>query len=310
MSFASDTKTELAKIESKKSCCQLAECYGIWLFSRCFTLKNSYYVTENSSVTTKMAELAAACTGAETEIRYAISRRQKTAYRIQLIDDNARQNLLQRFGATGTEPNLRINRANLPEACCNNAFLRGAFLSCGTVTNPSKEYHLEFSVPYKKLSQDLITLMGEIEDLNLTPAISMRKGSYVIYLKDSRQIEDFLTYLGASSASMELMQVKMYKEMKNDINRKANFETANMDKTYSASARQIAAIVKISNEEGLESLSHDLYELALLRLDNPEMSLRELAEQLGITRSAVNHRMKKIQELGDTLGDSSHIKMV
>lgn len=310
MSFASETKTELAKIEAKQDCCRLAECYGIWLFSRCFTLKPAYYVTETAAVPVKMAELAAACAGVQAEIRYAVSRRQKKAYRIQLLDDNARQGLLAVFGATGKEPNLRINRANLADSCCFPAFLRGVFLSCGSVTDPGKEYHLEFSVPYQKLSSDLVTLLTEVEEPVLTPAVSMRKGSYVVYLKDSRQIEDFLTYLGASAASMQLMQVKMYKEMKNDINRKANFETANMDKTYSASARQIAAIAKISDEMGLDQLPADLYQLAQLRLNNPEMSLRELAEKLGITRSGVNHRMQKILEIGEKLGDASDLKIV
>lgn len=310
MSFASDTKYELAKIEPKKNCCRFAECYGIWLFSRCFTLKKSAYVTEHPAVSTKMAELAAVCTGAETEIRYAVSRRQKKAYRIELVDDNAKLALLTAFGATGKETNLRINRANFADICCYASFLRGVFLSCGTITDPSKEYHLEFSVPYKRLSEDLITFMGEVEDFTLTPGLSMRKGNYVVYLKDSGQIENFLTYLGASSASMELMQIKMYKEMRNDINRKANFETANIDKTYSASAKQIAAIAKISDEEGLDSLSSDLYQLASLRLNNPEMSLRELAEQLGITRSAVNHRMKKILDIAEKMGNVSDLKIV
>lgn len=310
MSFTSDTKLELTKIEAKKDCCCLAECYGLWLFSHCFSLKNSAYTTENAGVATKMAELAAACTGAQTEIQYAVSRRKKSAYRIRLIDDIARRNLLGAFGATGLETNRRINRAALMEPCCWEAFLRGTFLCCGTVTDPGKEYHLEFSVPYQKLSLDLITLMEEVEGLNLTPALSLRKGSYVVYLKDSGQIEDFLTYLGATAASMNLMQVKMYKEMKNNINRKANFETANMDKTYSASAKQIAAIAKISDCHGLDSLPPALQQLAALRLENPEMSLRELSEKLGVTRSAVNHRMKKLLEAAEKFGDPSDLKIV
>ena len=123
----------------------------------------------------------------------------------------------------------------------------------------------------------------------------------MVYLKESGQIEDVLTYLGAPGAAMELMQVKMYKEAKNNINRKTNFETANMDKTYSASARQTAAIAVISDTVGLGSLPENLRELAQLRLDEPEMTLRELGERLGISRSGVNHRLQRLLELGEKI---------
>ena len=128
-----------------------------------------------------------------------------------------------------------------------------------------------------------------------------RAGSWGVYLKDSGQIEDLLTYMGAAGASMELMQVKMYKEAKNNINRKSNFETANMDKTYSASARQTAAIAAINDSRGLDSLPENLRELARLRLDNPEMTLRELSGRLGVSRSGVNHRLQRLLEIGEAL---------
>lgn len=310
MSFSYDTKLELAKKNSKNICCTMAECYGIWLFSRAFTLKERHYISENPAVTTKMAELAAGFAGVETEIQYAVSRRKKAAYKISLVDIAAREKLLAAFGATGKETNLRINQTCIKSSCCYSTFLRGAFLSCGSVTDPKSEYHLEFVVQYKKLSEDLLNVISSVEGLDLSPAISLRKGSYIVYLKDSRQIEDFLTFLGAESASMALMQVKMYKEMKNDINRKANFETANMDKTYSASAKQIAAIAKITDSGILGELPNEIRQLAQLRLNNPEMTLRELSESLGITRSATNHRIKKILEIGDKLGDDSDIKIV
>ena len=120
-------------------------------------------------------------------------------------------------------------------------------------------------------------------------------------MKESGPIEDLLTYLGAPAAAMELMQVKMYKEVKNDINRKTNFETANMDKTYSASARQVAAIAAISDTRGLQSLPEELQELAQLRLDHPDMTLRELGARLGLTRSGVNHRLQRILQLGERI---------
>ncbi len=301
MSFTSEIKSELCKLESKRLCCLRAECYGAWLFSRCFTLQESAYVTESGPAARRMLELAAAGAGVSGELDYGISRRKNTAYKVFLPDEDSRARLLETFGHSGRELSLRINRAALENDCCTAAFLRGAFLSCGMATDPNKEYHLEFSVPYKNLANGLYTLLSEIPAFSVTPAIAVRKNGYIVYLKEGGQIEDLLTYLGAAGASMELMQIRMYKEAKNDINRKANFETANMDKTYSASARQIAAIAALSDARMLDSLSEELQELAQLRLENPDMTLRELGEALGISRSGVNHRLQRLLEIGTKL---------
>lgn len=301
MSFSSDTKTELCKVEFKRECCLRAECYGAWLFSRCFTRKEAAFVTENGAVARRLLELAAAGAGISGELTFGVSRRRKPAYRVSLPDGGSRLALLEEFGHTGQETSLRLNRANLENSCCAAAFLRGAFLTCGTATDPRKEYHLEFAVPYKNLANDLYTLLCEVEAFPLSPSVAGRKGGYVVYLKGSGPIEDLLTYLGAPAAAMELMQVKMYKEVKNDINRKTNFETANMDKTYSASARQVAAIAAISDTRGLQSLPEELQELAQLRLDHPDMTLRELGARLGLTRSGVNHRLQRILQLGERI---------
>lgn len=301
MSFSSNIKTELCKVEFKRECCLRAECYGAWLFSRCFTLKETAFVTENGAVARRLLELAAAGAGVSGELTFGVSRRKRPAYRVSLPDAGSRQGLLEEFGHTGQETSLRLNRANLENDCCAAAFLRGAFLTCGTATDPAKEYHLEFSVPHKNLANDLYTLLNEVQGFPLSPAIAGRKGGYVVYLKGSGPIEDLLTYLGASIAAMELMQVKMYKEVKNNINRKTNFETANMDKTYSASARQTAAIAAISDTMGLDSLPEELQELARLRLDHPDMTLRELGERLGLTRSGVNHRLQRLLRLGEEI---------
>ena len=247
MSFSSNIKTELCKVEFKRECCLRAECYGAWLFSRCFTRKEAAFVTENGAVARRLLELAAAGAGVSGELTFGVSRRRKPAYRVSLPDEGSREAMLLEFGHTGRETSLRLNRANLENECCAAAFLRGAFLTCGTATDPNKEYHLE---------NGLFTLLSEVEAFPLSPALASRKGGYVVYLKESGPIEDLLTYLGAPSAAMELMQVKMYKEVKNNINRKTNFETANMDKTYSASARQVAAIAAISDTQGPPG--HDL----------------------------------------------------
>lgn len=301
MSFTIEMKGELCRIQHKRPCCLGAECYGLWLFSKCFCLKENTYTTESAPVARRMLELAAAGTGACAQLSYAVSRRRQPAYRVSLPEEQERLRLLTAFGHTGHEPSLRINRAVLEEDCCQEAFLRGAFLACGTATDPSKAYHLEFSAPYKNLANDLYALLGEAGGLGISPAVVRRSGGYGVYLKDSAHIEDLLTYLGATQASMELMQVKMYKEARNNINRKTNFETANMDKTYSAAARQIAAIAAISDYRGLDSLPDPLRELAQLRLSDPELTLRELSQALGISRSGVNHRLQKLVDMGEAI---------
>ena len=301
MSFSSDIKVELCGVELKRECCLRAECYGVWLFSKCFTLRESAFVTETGPVARRMLELAAAGAGVSGELTFGVSRRKKPAYRVSLPEESSRLAMLEDFGHTGQETSLRVNRANLENECCTAAFLRGAFLTCGTATDPSKEYHLEFAVPHKNLANDLYTLLCEVEAFPLSPSLVSRKSGYVVYLKESGPIEDLLTYLGAPGAAMHLMQVKMYKEVKNNINRKTNFETANMDKTYSASARQTAAIAVISDTMGLESLPEELQELARLRLENPDMTLREMGARLGITRSGVNHRLQRLLRLGEDI---------
>lgn len=307
MSFTSDIKMELCKLENKNLCCMKAECYGIWLFSKCFSLKASAFVTENGLVARKMAELSAAAAGAQPETSFVMSRRKKPAYRVTLPEEESRRGLLSAFGHTGEETSLRVHWENLKGPCCVQAFLRGSFLACGTVTDPRKEYHLEFSVPYQNLAKDFLLLLKDKAARDFTPSVSQRKGLWVVYLKDSGQIEDLLTYLGASSASMELMQVKMYKEAKNNINRKSNFETANMDKTYSASARQTAAIAVINDTIGIDALPEELQALARLRLEHAGMTLRELSEILGISRSGVNHWMQKLILLGEKLAEEKGI---
>jgi DNA-binding protein WhiA len=301
MSFAAETKSELAAVRPENECCLLAECYGLVLFTRCFSLQEKSYVTESFPAAQKFAQYTAEVTGVMAEISTSIRRANVHLYTVTIPGENQREAVLSHFGHTGKETYIGINRANLENNCCPAAFLRGAFLSAGTVTDPNKEYHLEFTVAYHQLALQLLTLLKEVEELNLHPAVVNRKGTWVVYIKGSENIEELLVYMGASKAAMQLMQVKMLKEVRNNVNRATNFETANINKTAQAAARQTAAILKISDRMGLEALSDDLRDMAELRLENPDMSLREMSETLGITRSGVNHRIQKLLEIADSL---------
>lgn len=302
MSFASDCKKELCIIENKRACCLKAECYGLLLFSKCFSLRESRMICENGAVARRMAEAAAVSAGVYAEVRSELRRKNTGAFTLEIPGEDARLQMIESFGHTGMETNRRIRMENLKKDCCAAAFLRGVFLICGTVTDPQKEYHLEFATPHLHLAEDLVEVLQNVKAAQLSPSIAKRKNSYIVYIKESSAIEDFLTLIGAANSAMELMQIKMYKEAYNNMNRVSNCETANLDKTYSAASKQIAAIALISDKIGLEELPVDLQEVATLRLHNPEMSLREMGERLSISRSGVNHRLRRIMEFAEKLG--------
>ncbi len=302
MSFASDCKEELCKIENKRTCCLKAECYGLLLFSKCFSTRELRMICENAAVARRLAEAAAVSADVYAEVRAQTRRKNTGAFSIEIPGEEARLRMITSFGHTGREIHLRILEENLRRDCCLSAFLRGVFLICGTVTDPRKEYHLEFSTPYLHLAEDLAAVLQRVKAAQLMPSIVRRKNSYIVYIKESGAIEDFLTLTGAVNSAMELMQIKMYKETYNNLNRVSNCETANLDKTFSAASKQIAAIALISDKVGLSELPEDLREAALLRLHNPEMSLREMSEKLSISRSGVNHRLRRIMEFAETLG--------
>lgn len=306
MSFAGQVKQELCKADGLPPCCEKAECYGFLLLGRSFSPAEISMKTEHPSVARRAAERIAQIAGVVTEVSTRITHRRGEGCTSVLTvpGEPSRRQLLACFGHTGQERNLRLNYANLEHPCCAASFLRGAFLSCASVTNPEREYHLEFVAPFMKLAGDLSLLLSQVEDLGLSPAITNRKGAFVVYLKESECIADLLTLMGAPQSAMELMQVKMLKEVRNNVNRKMNFETANLDKTAAAAARQLIAIEAIMEHMGLEQLPEDLQEIARLRYENPDMSLRELGESLSepLTRSGVNHRLRRLMELAEKSG--------
>ena len=267
MSFASETKQELCQ-SAPQQCCRKAECYGLLLFGRSFSLSGVILTTENRAVARRAAQLTAEITGAIVDISLLGLNRKDSAnaYTVAAAGTDQAEKVLKSLGHTGREISLHINLANLENECCRSAFLRGVFLACGTVTNPSRDYHLEFSVPYMNLANDLVGLMRDIYEMDLQPRLSRRKGTFVVYVKGSERVADFLTFLGAPSAAMELMQVRMLKELRNNVNRQTNFETANIGKTASAAAQEVLAIEKIQKTGGLSTLPEELRELAGVRL--------------------------------------------
>lgn len=179
-------------------------------------------------------------------------------------------------------------------------FLRGLFLSCGTITNPEKQYHCELSLPQTEYCDSILNLMSEH---GLFFKKSVRKERCFLYAKDSEHISDFLTFIGATKSSLEIMNAKILKDVRNNVNRVVNFETANLEKTTDAAIQQVQDIEYIFERKGKAYLSEDLLSVARLRLENRELSLREIGELLEpkISRSGVNHRFKKIAEIAESL---------
>ncbi len=295
MSFSSEVKQELTSIQEEHPCCRTAQAYGMAEFGHAFSERGVSLQTENDSV----ARLYAALLGEVCRSPLAVTEG-KGLYTAAAADREARLRILQRFGHTPADIGVRLNRANLECDQCPAAFVRGAFLSCGTVTNPEADYHLEFSVPFLNLSRDLATLLAE---LGLAAKWTRRGGGYVVYFKESERIEDCLTLMGATTAALKLMGVKMIKDIRNNANRVTNCESANIDKTVAAAAQQSEAVRKIERTVGLNALPEELRELARLRLENPDLSLRELGQSLEspITRSGVNHRLRRIVKFAESL---------
>lgn len=189
------------------------------------------------------------------------------------------------------------------EIIVNNSlgvFAAGVFLACGSVNDPSNEYHLEFAVPEEIIAQGLLSLLG---DIGVNAKTVVRRGQYVVYVKDSESIEDTLTFIGAPQCTLELMNVKIFKDVRNKANRIANCDSANIDKVVNAALRQIENIKLIDEKIGLENLSGELREVAELRLSGVGMSLQEIGDSLEtpISRSGVNHRFKKLAKIADEL---------
>ena len=282
MSFSTDVKEELLSLTLVSECCRHAEGYGMLLFGRTFSASSVSFAAENRVVAAKYAEEIRQIIDTPPDV---VDNEGKIAV-VSVRTAAERRAILAAFGHSPGELTLRINRANLANDCCFAAFIRGVFLACGTVSSPEKNYHLEFIVPFLKLSGDLFAFLQE---LGFHPKHIMRKGS--------------LTLMGATNSTLRLINVKIGKDVRNHVNRRVNFETANIDRSVHAGSVQINAIRKIMRLRGLDALSDGLREVAELRLENPEASLLELEELLGgkLSRSGINHRLKRLVEIADQL---------
>lgn len=312
MSFSSDVKKEICCAEIFDKEALKAELYGLLLFGKAFSEDAIVFTTENKYVSKRITMLLQNLYMPIIEKRTALRTKsvESQLYKISILGADDCKRIFDDFGHAKAQVTLRVNRANLSSDELAKAFVKGAFLSCGSVSSPEKSYHAEFCVPHKNLSVDLCKILGEITDCTFSPKTVLRNGNYVVYFKGSEQICDLLTYIGAPLSAMEIMGTKAVKQVRNNVNRRINSEVANISKIASASAKQLEAINYIKNTKGLNSLPDDLREIAYLRLENPEMSLRDLGQNLTppISRSGANHRIQRLLEYADLEEDNSNGK--
>ena len=307
MSFSAVTKEELARLSDQKSCCELAELAAIVRMDGTLQISaNQQYalnvITESAPVARKIFRLAKDVLKRPVDIvvRRKLRLRKNNSYLVRIyprgLEDLQNLGLVDDKGQIypGIAPNLIKRR------CDQKAYLRGAFLAGGSINNPEGTYHLEIVSNDAQHAQELCQLINRFK---LGAKISMRKHSYVIYLKESEHIVEFIGFIGAHSALLEFENVRVLKDVRNNVNRLVNCETANLDKIVDAAMRQLENIKFIANTIGLQSLPPALRDMAELRLKYPDASLKELGEMLRpkVGKSGVNHRMRKIDEFAEQL---------
>ena len=300
MSFSQSVKEELCSVITDRDK-EYACLYGMLLFCRRFSAEEIQFQTENRLAADMFSRLSDKIIGRSGTVAINETKKKNgsSLYSLTVPAEPDREELIFRFRISSSK---LIHRIQEDIKDNNNvfAFLAGAFISCGSVTEPIKEYHLEFAVPFEELCTDLKNLL---ERLGIMSKYVERKGLYVLYFKGSEDIEDMLTLMGATKSSIELMNVKILKDVRNKANRIANCDAANIERTLKASEKQIEDIEYIMNTEGLESLTPELRNMAELRLENPDVSLKELGEMLDkpVGRSGANHRLKKLMEIADQI---------
>ena len=309
-SFSVRTKDEISRVYPEKDCCRLAELAAITRMDGTVTIgvggrTGLYISTEYSAAARKVYRLLKECFGVEGELTVKRQNRLKkhTLYNIRVPAGEESLEVLRRLGIIGEGWNIypEIKKELIRSQCCRKSYLRGAFLGGGSVSSPDGNYHLEIITNHPRQAASLASLINRFPGMQAK--VSSRKQWYVVYLKDSDQIASFLALIGAHTSLLEFENVRVMKGIKNQVNRLVNCETANLSKTVDAALRQVENIHFLQREIGLESLEPPLRDLARLRLENPESTLKELGQMLSpaVGKSGVNHRMRKLEELAEEL---------
>lgn len=293
MSFSRELKTRVCEFKSSE-CCKRAECYAFMLFGQSFSAQKISLLTDNEAVAHRYSYLIKHCFKIEPET--VIHNGKKTTYKVLIKTEEERKQIINNLGLNLDNPNNYINQQIISKECCKNAFIKGMFLSCGQAADPQREYRIEFNIKNAELSYAVFDLLFKRE---LEPRITLKKLTNCVYIKRSECVEDFLTLIGASALSLQVMDARVVKDFRAGLNRKGNFEDANTSKLVNASLEQRTAIQFLMTTDKISLLSEELQYAARLRLENPYAPLSELCRlsDVPITRSGLNHRLRKIIEI-------------
>lgn len=313
MSFATETKNELAHIIPEKKCCMLAEIAGF--IRMCGSIKLAgrgkfriVTATENAATARHYKTLIKEYFGVEVtlEVGQGTALKKGHLYLMTIGPADLSEQILREIGILMIKEGMNyisdgIYDGLVKTKCCRKAYLRGVFLAGGIISDPEKGYHLEFKCNSEILASDVKKLINSFEGLH--GKITRRKEMHVVYVKESEQIFDILAIMGAHSQVLAFEDVRMKKELRNQANRLNNCDNANIDKTLHAAEKQIGWIKKIEHTRGLHSLPIKLYEAAVLRLDHPEATLQELADMMQppMKKSGLNNRFRRIGELAKNI---------
>ena len=283
MSFSSDVKEELARQYSKARHCQIAEL--------------SAMIMQEGRISINPPELSFDSENPILVEKYAML--MKRAFDVDVSKPLQSQECIKIVEA--------IQGLYLEKTCCKRAFIRGAFMASGSMTDPNKAYHFEIVCRTPEQAERLQELMKEFET---EPKVVERKNYYVVYLKEGSQIVDMLNVMEAYVSLMNLENVRILKEMRNTVNRKVNCETANISKTVNAAVKQISDIELIRDTEGLDSLPLPLREMAQVRLEYPEAPLKDLGQYMDppVGKSGINHRLRKLASVADAIREKSGLQ--
>lgn len=318
MSFASETKNELSRIEPEKKCCQLAEIAGFLRVAGSIMLVGFgkfriVITTENPAIARHYKKLIQEYFGNETRLEIGEghhigkSRNSKNyAYSITIDTDNLSEQILRETGILLVKEGNNyisdgIYSGIIRSKCCKKAYLKGVFMGAGTMSDPEKGYHLEFVCRSETLAHDLKKMINTFVDLSVK--ITKRGNNHIVYMKKADYIRDTLAIMGATNQVFSMEETRIKKEIVNDAKRISNCDNANLDRSVDAALRQLEAIKKIEEEKGIEWLPPKLQEVARLRMENPYVSISALGELCDppLKKSGINNRIKKIEELASKL---------
>ena len=296
LSFSAAAEAEICRLQPAKHCCALAQCFGILLFCNSFSADSIRIITESREFAYTLPRLFKKAFNLDFDSFPSMASPGKLIF--QITDPEKIQTIMEQYGFHPNETlALHVNMPIVEDECCKASFLRGAYLAGGSVTDPEKGYHLELATTHQSVAAESFLLLSEA--LGFDPKKAKRGGGQVLYFKQSDQISDCLTFLGAPVAAMGIMEAKLEKELNNKINRRCNCDDANISKVVEAAQEQLAAIRTLRLRGVVEQLPNKLQQAIIAREKNPEASLSELAAMMEppISKPAMNHRLKKLLEL-------------